>query len=125
MIQHQRPPLLEGIRKLPSKQLHSPRSSGCRDSRSQTNSKTIRAILFLIRGRFLSATFLLSGAALLLCGSPANASLTISPSTIDNAYVGPINLTITGLDSNGQSGVIEEYFDSDGSGTINAGDLLL
>src|SRR5438552_18883480 len=68
----------------PFKTLHSPRSSGCRDSRSQTNSKTIRATLFLIRGRFLSATFLLNGAALLLCGSPANAGLTISPSTIDN-----------------------------------------
>jgi hypothetical protein len=61
----------------------------------------------------------------LLGGMRANASLAISPSTIDNAYAGPLDLTITGLDSNGQSVIIEEYYDSDASGTINAGDILL
>ncbi len=67
----------------------------------------------------------LIAAALLGSGSPANAALSISPSTIDNAYIGPLDLAITGLNSNGQSVIIEEYYDSDNSGTITAGDRLL
>ncbi len=68
---------------------------------------------------------LLSSASLLACASRANATLVITPSTIANDYVGPIDLTITGLDSAGQTVVIEEYIDADNSGTINAGDILI
>ena len=52
-------------------------------------------------------------------------SLVLSPSTIANDYAGALDLTITGLDSAGQTVVVEEYLDADGSSTINAGDVLL
>ncbi|MEP6810429.1 MAG: dockerin type I domain-containing protein [Chthoniobacterales bacterium] len=52
-------------------------------------------------------------------------SLSISPSTIANNYAGAVDLTITGLDSAGQTVVVEEFLDVDHSGTINAGDLLV
>ena len=72
-----------------------------------------------------AAIFPLIAAVLLLCGSRADASLTLSPSTIANDYTGPLDFTITGLDSAGQTVIIEEFLDADGSGTITASDVLL
>ena len=72
--------------------------------------------------RALAVVLLLTGAALPL---HAAAGLGLSQSSITNTYTGTLNLTITGLDSVGQTVVIEEYLDADGSGTINAGDILL
>ncbi len=65
-----------------------------------------------------------AGLSLTLAG-PASAGLTISPSTIANDYVGSLDLTVTGLDNAGQTVVIEEYYDADGSGTITGPDVLL
>ena len=52
-------------------------------------------------------------------------SLVLSPSTIANDYIGALDLNITGLDSAGQTVVVEEFLDGDNSSTINAGDVLL
>lgn len=53
------------------------------------------------------------------------AGLVVSPTTIDNGYVGPCDLTITGLDSPGQTVLVEEYVDADGSTTITGNDVLV
>jgi hypothetical protein len=63
--------------------------------------------------------------ACLLCLSQAFAGLVVSPTTIDNGYAGPCDLTITGLDSAGQTVLVQEYMDNDSSGTVTAGDLLV
>ena len=68
---------------------------------------------------------MLSVVASLASTSTAWAGVVISPSTIENNYIGPIDLTITGLNSIGQSVVIEEFFNADGTGVIGAGDLLV
>ena len=82
--------------------------------------KTVLGILH----RLVTAAVLLTVAGL-LCANSATASLTVTPGTIANDYTGPLDLNITGLDSAGQTVVIEEYIDADNSGTINAGDILI
>jgi len=54
-----------------------------------------------------------------------SAGVVVSPSSISNTYAGAIDLTITGLDASGQTVVVEDYFDADGSGTVTTGDVLL
>ncbi len=71
--------------------------------------------------RAFALFILLAGAALPLHA----AGLSLSQGSITNSYTGILTLTITGLDSAGESVVIEEYLDVDGSGTVTAGDLLL
>lgn len=82
----------------------------------------IPAPLFLpprrFRGGFLFALSLLVAAGL-------GASLSLSPTSIHNRYAGTLDLTITGLDAPGQAVVVEEFFDSDLSGTVTAPDVLL
>ena len=73
----------------------------------------------------LFAKCLLLGASALACALQANAGLVVTPGSIANDYSGPIDLMITGLDSNGQAVLIEEYFDADHGGTINAGDIFI
>lgn len=53
------------------------------------------------------------------------AGVVVSPTSIDNRYAGAVDLTITGLDSAGQTVIVEEYFDADLSGTVSAPDVLL
>ncbi len=79
----------------------------------------------LRRARKAAAAVLSAFSLLLLGGNSLAAGLVISPSTIANDYVGAVDFTITGLDSAGQTVVIEEYFDADGSNTVNAPDILL
>jgi hypothetical protein len=67
----------------------------------------------------------LSLAACLLFQSQLFGALTVSPTTIDNSYVGTCDLTITGLDSAGQSVIVQEYIDTDNSGTVTGSDLLV
>lgn len=57
--------------------------------------------------------------------SIAHAGVMVSPASISNEYKGPVTLTITGLDSAGQTVVVERYYDGDDSNSITAGDLLL
>lgn len=64
-------------------------------------------------------------AACLLSHSQLFGALTVSPTTIDNSYVGPCDLTITGLDSAGQTVLVQEYIDKDNSGTVTSGDTLV
>ncbi len=64
-------------------------------------------------------------AACLLLPLQVFGGLTVSPTTIDNTYVGTCDLTITGLDSAGQSFMVQEYMDTDNSGTVTGGDLLV
>lgn len=73
----------------------------------------------------LTAVFLFFGAVFLFCGNRANASLALSPGTIANDYTGTLDFAITGLDSAGQTVIIEEFLDGDGTGTITGGDILL
>jgi hypothetical protein len=54
-----------------------------------------------------------------------SASVSVSPSSISNTYTGALDLNITGLNTAGQTVVVEDYFDVDGSGTVTAPDLLL
>ena len=68
---------------------------------------------------------LLSLAACLLFQSQLFGALTVSPTTIDNSYLGTCDLTITGLDSAGQSVMVQQYIDADNSGTVNSGDMLV
>ncbi|MEO6740717.1 MAG: carboxypeptidase-like regulatory domain-containing protein [Chthoniobacteraceae bacterium] len=56
---------------------------------------------------------------------PVVPALTVTPGTIQNDYAGPIDLTITGLPSSGQTVLIEEFIDVDNSGTITALDFLV
>lgn len=53
------------------------------------------------------------------------AGLVVSPNAIDTGYVGPCDLSIDGLTSPGQSVLVEEYLDTDGSTTITASDVLV
>lgn len=52
------------------------------------------------------------------------AALTVTPSTIDNAYNGTVVLNITGV-STGQRVLVEKFFDVDNNSTITAGTDLL
>lgn len=76
--------------------------------------------------RLLFAFLPFAGAVMLplTCNAIA-ASLSLSQSSIANNYAGALTLTINGLDSAGESVVIKEYLDVNGSGTIDAGDLLI
>ena len=71
------------------------------------------------------AAALISVSSFLVCGNALAAGLTISPATIANDYVGAIDFTITGLDSPGQSVVIEEFYDADNNGIVSGADILL
>jgi hypothetical protein len=62
---------------------------------------------------------------LLLLLTTAHAGVTVTPSTLTNDFVGTCTLNISGLDSNGETVVIKEYMDTDNSGTITAGDVLV
>ena len=55
----------------------------------------------------------------------AHAGVTVTPSALTNDYVGFCTLNISGLDNNGETVVIKEYMDTDNSGTITAGDILV
>lgn len=68
------------------------------------------------------ATFILLSAAAMPLRA---ASLALSQRSITNTYTGILNLTITGLDSAGESVVIKEYVDANGNGIIDAGDVLI
>jgi len=59
------------------------------------------------------------------CASAAHGALVISPSTIDNNFMGSIDLTISGLAVAGQSVRVDEYLDSDGNGIVGGDDLLI
>lgn len=59
-----------------------------------------------------------------LAAGGAAASLSVSPVTVSNAFNGVVSLTITGLNSPGQTVIVERYFDGNNSNTINSGDLL-
>lgn len=61
----------------------------------------------------------------LALGSSLTAGVSVSPSGISNTYGGALDLTINGLNSAGQTVVVEEYFDSDASGTVTGPDKLL
>jgi len=74
---------------------------------------------------FLSFIPFAGAMMLLLSGSVNAVSLSLSPSSITNHYSGPLTLTINGLDSAGESVVIKEYLDTNGSGTLDASDLLI
>ena len=80
----------------------------------------IAAILHLPR-----ITAVLLTAVGLLCANRASAGLNITPASIANDYTGPLDLNITGLDSAGQSVVIEEYIDVDNGGTVTNNDVLV
>lgn len=58
-------------------------------------------------------------------GSDVYGALSVTPAAINNDYVGSIGLAITGLNTPGQTVIIEEFFDSDASNSITAADLLL
>lgn len=64
------------------------------------------------------------GAAFLLTAVAASAGLVVFPATISNAYNGAITLTVSGLDSPGQTVVVEKFYDSDGSNSVTGGDFL-
>ena len=53
------------------------------------------------------------------------ATLSLSQSSMTNDHAGVLTLTVNGLDSAGESVVIKEYLDVNGSGTIDAGDILI
>ena len=74
--------------------------------------------------KFLAVAALVAFASLASAGA-ASAGVVLSQSSIENNYVGPIDLTITGLGSVGQSVVIEEFFDANANGTIDSADLLV
>lgn len=61
----------------------------------------------------------------LLCFITAGqaATLTVSPTTISNEFLGPITFQIGGL-TNAETVRLEKYFDINGNGVIDAGDLL-
>lgn len=75
--------------------------------------------------RTIPKLIVLSLAACLLSQSQLFGALTVSPTTIDNSYVGTCDLTITGLNSAGQTVMVQEYLDNDNSGTVTSGDLLI
>ena len=75
--------------------------------------------------RTISPCIVATLAACLLFQAPLFGALTVSPTTLDTSYVGSCDLTITGLDSAGQSVLVQEYLDMDGSGTITGSDLLI
>ena len=68
---------------------------------------------------------LLAGVLLFTAGRAGAAVLTVSPTSVTNAFNGVVTLTITGLNSAGQTVVVEKFFDSNNSNSINAGDLLV
>lgn len=77
------------------------------------------------RSSFFSFIPFAGAMMLLLSGYVNAASLSLSQSSITNNYSGALTLTINGLDSAGESVVIKEYLDVNGSGTIDASDLLI
>jgi hypothetical protein len=54
----------------------------------------------------------------------AGLGLTFTPSATSNTYIGPVTLVVTGL-SPGGSVVVQNYFDVNTDGIIDAGDLLV
>jgi hypothetical protein len=63
---------------------------------------------------------------LLIGGLPWSArgtGLSISPNVVTNDYFGPINLTISGV--SGQTVLVEKFYDLNGNGVVDAGDLLM
>ena len=74
---------------------------------------------------FLSRRFccVLLGVALGMAGGVHGATLTVTPSAISNTYSGAITLTIGGL-TNGETVVMEKYFDLNTNSVIDAGDFL-
>lgn len=82
--------------------------------------RTYRCVLRTIPNRLV--IFL---AACLLFQSQLFGAAAVSPTTVDNSYAGPCDLTITGLDSAGQTVMVQEYLDNDNSGTVTSGDLLI
>ena len=61
----------------------------------------------------------------LFAAGSASAALTVTPSTIANNFNGTIDLAITGLNSAGQTVVVDKFFDSDDSNSITAADQLV
>ena len=73
----------------------------------------------------LTITAAIVAIGLLTPGASADAGVVISPRAIDHTYVGPLDVTISGLGSTGQTVVIEEFYDADASGTIGGADRLV
>lgn len=72
--------------------------------------------------RSISLGFALALVTLFAHTLPA-ASFNVTPASVSNSYTGYISFQIGGL-TNGETVVVQEYFDVNGNGRIDAGDIL-